>query len=123
MRFFSTLSIALLTFASNTLAKQEDKCLSDNEADTIATNWLKIWSAGGVTTKAALLKVVSPDIANYDETFGAPNLGVDELYAVLTASGNFTTEDVHQFPLFTFHSCDQIAVRWGYTAKSTGFES
>lgn len=123
MRFFSTISVALLTLTSTISAKPAPACLSDKEADTIATNWLKIWSAGGVTTKAALLKVVSPNIANYDETYGVPNLGIDELYATLTYPGPYTTSDTQQTPLFTFHSCDQIAVRWSYTAKSTGFES
>jgi hypothetical protein len=69
-----------------------------------------------------LTNLATPDIANYDEAFGAPNIGIDALFQLLTAPGNFTTTDVRQFPLLVFHSCDQIATGWGYTAISTGFK-
>ena len=76
-----------------------------------------------MSSKSDLTKILSPDIASYDETFGGPVIGIDALYNTLTAPENYTTTDIKQFPLFTFHSCDQIAPRWGYTAVTTGFES
>jgi len=123
MRFLSSFSVALLTLTSTIVAKSPPACLSDKEADTIATNWLKLWSVGGVSTLSALAEVVTSDIENYDYSYGDPNIGIQSLYETLTATGNFTTSDVQQFPLFTIHSCDQVVTRWGYTAKSTGFES
>jgi len=127
MRFFTTALLALIVSTAVAIPGKEKsekgKCLRDSEANDLAKKWLSIWSTGGVTSKAQLATIVTSNIANYDEAYGGPNLGIDALWDTITAPGNYTTDDIKQFPLFTFHSCDQIAVRWGYTAVTTGFES
>lgn len=99
------------------------KCLTDPEALDISTRWLSIFSTGKVTSKKQLATIVSQDIASYDDTFGAPTFGIDELWAAVAAPGKYPTTDVKQFPLWLFHSCDQIGLRWQYEAVTTGYES
>lgn len=98
-------------------------CLTDTEANTIATNWLHIWGTNAVSSLSDLTGVLSSDIASYDETFGDPTFGIEALFEEVTAPGNFTTTNVKQFPLFVIHSCDQIATRWQYTGVTTGYAS
>lgn len=54
-------------------------CLTYDEALDISTRWLSIFSTGGVTSKAELATIVSKDIASYDDTFGPPTFGINEL--------------------------------------------
>ena len=99
------------------------KCLSYDDALEISTRWLSIFSTGGVTSKAELATIVSKDIASYDDTFGPPTFGINELWAAVTAPGKYPTTDVKQYPLWLFHSCDQIGLHWQYTAVTTGYEA
>ena len=101
----------------------KEGCLTYDEALSISTRWLSIFSTGGVTSKAELATIVSKDIASYDDTFGPPTFGINELWAAVTAPGKYPTTDVKQFPLWLFHSCDQIGLRWQYEAVTTGYES
>ncbi|KAF2815488.1 uncharacterized protein BDZ99DRAFT_349760, partial [Mytilinidion resinicola] len=98
-------------------------CLRDSEGSDIAVKWLLVWSTDPAPKKTDLEKILTPNIASYDEAFGGPTLSLDELWDVVTAPGLYTTSDIKQLPLFSFHSCDQIGIRWGYTAVTTGFES
>lgn len=102
----------------------EAACLCGDEAWEISRRWLDIFSTGGISSKAELATIVSPDVKSYDDTFGPPTIGIDQLWEAVSApSGNTTTTDVKQTPLFLLHSCDQIAYSWRYTAVTTGFNS
>ena len=61
------------------------KCLTDSEALDISTRWLSIFSTGEVTSKKQLATIVSQDIASYDDTFGDPTFGINELWAAVSA--------------------------------------
>ena len=96
-------------------------CLTYDEALDISTRWLSIFSTGGITSKAEVATIISKDIASYDDTFGPPTFGIDELYAAVTAPGKYPTTDVKQYPLWLFHNCDQIGLHWQYSAVATGY--
>ena len=124
--FVSLISLAALATGLSYNGELEKQCcLSDEEALNISTRWLRIFSTNGIdlSTDRELSTIVSPNIASYDDTFGTPTYGIDELYAAITTPGNTTTTDVRQFPLFVVNTCDQIAVRWEYNAITTGYKS
>jgi hypothetical protein len=98
-------------------------CLTSTEANDLATAWLHLWDTNAVSSLSDLTPILSPNITSYDEAYGGPIVGIEAFLETVTAPGNYTTTDVKQFPLFVFHSCDQIATRWGYTALTTGYES
>ncbi|KAI9162975.1 hypothetical protein HJFPF1_04570 [Paramyrothecium foliicola] len=99
-------------------------CLSREEAWSITRRWLDIYSTnGGISTKAELATIVSPDIKSYDYTFGPPVFGIDQLWDVLTAPANATTTNITQAPNFLLHTCKEIAYNWQYTAVTTGYNS
>lgn len=98
-------------------------CLTDAEANDLATKWLHLWDTNAVSSLSDLTSVLAPTITSYDEAYGGPIVGIEAFLETVTAPGNYTTPDVKQFPLFVIHSCDQIATRWGYTALTTGYES
>jgi hypothetical protein len=117
---FSSLLVTLL--ASAAVAHPEDygkQCLSDQEADSIAKRWLAIWGTGFLTKKSQLNNLVTKDIRNFDGTFGAADVGIDALFDVATFVDPLVT-NILQVPEFVFHSCDEIATRWSYTAVATG---
>lgn len=121
---FSSLLVTLL--ASTVLAlpgaptnKDGCECLSDQEAYSLAKRWLAIWGTGYLTKESQLNSLVTKDVLNFDGTYGAANVGIDALYAAATYVDPLVT-NVLQVPEWVFHSCDQIAVRWSYTAVSTG---
>jgi hypothetical protein len=116
--------IAATAIANPTLRTRDEhkKCLSEHEAEKFATVWLRFWSTGGVKTKADLTPYVTKNIVNADYAFGPPNVGIDALFAATTYVDPLITAVV-QTPLDVFNTCDKIAVRWGYTAKSTGVNS
>lgn len=98
-------------------------CLCEDEAWDITSRWLSVFSTPGVSSKAELATIVSQNLTSYDDTFGPPTIGIDGLWAALTAGGNATTANVTQTPNFILHSCDQIAYNWQYTAVTTGYNS
>lgn len=98
-------------------------CLSDTEANHIATAWLHIWDTGAISALSDLTTIVASNITSYDEAYGGPSIGIEALFEELTLPGNFSTTDVKQFPLFVIHTCDQVVTRWGYTGVTTGYES
>ncbi|XTI90034.1 hypothetical protein V2W45_1406828 [Cenococcum geophilum] len=51
-------------------------------------SWLRLWSTGGVSSKSDLTKILSPDIASYDETFGGPVIGISSSLASCFQSGD-----------------------------------
>ena len=129
MHLFNThlLSFLALLLLSSSEAKSwpthGSRCLTDPEAFDISTRWLSIFSTGEVTSKKQLATIVSQDIASYDDTFGDPTFGIDELWAAVSAPGKYPTTDVKQYPLWLFHSCDQIGLRWQYEAVTTSYEA
>nr|XP_036576445.1 uncharacterized protein CTRU02_13650 [Colletotrichum truncatum]KAF6783183.1 hypothetical protein CTRU02_13650 [Colletotrichum truncatum] len=98
-------------------------CLCEDEAWHITRRWLNVFSTGGISSKAELATIVTPDVKSYDDTFGPPTIGIDQLWGNITAPGNSTTTNVTQTPSFLLHSCDQIAYNWLYTAVTTGYNS
>lgn len=98
-------------------------CLCEDEAWEIARRWLGIFSQGSVSSKEELATIVTPGVKSYDDTFGPPTIGIDQLWSAVSGSGNSTTTNVKQAPNFLLHSCDQIAYNWEYTAVTTGFKS
>ncbi|OLN81870.1 hypothetical protein CCHL11_06996 [Colletotrichum chlorophyti] len=99
-------------------------CLCEEEAWDIARRWLDIFSTGGgVSSKAELATIVSPDIKSYDYTYGPPVIGIDRFWEVLIAPTSETTTNMTQTPTFLLHTCDQIAFNWRFTAATTGFNS
>ncbi|WDK15279.1 hypothetical protein CGRA01v4_06560 [Colletotrichum graminicola] len=128
MYFPSLLSLAITAFAATSQASRPSRrdkvsCLCEDEAWDITRRWLGIFSTGGVSSKEDLATIVSPNIKSYDATFVPVVIGIDELWDVLTESGDRTTTDELQTPNFLLHSCDQIAFSWEYTAVTTGLNS
>ena len=119
------LFILIAIFASFAAAASPywPRCLTQSEAQSIATRWLSIFSTGGVTTKQQLATIVAPDLYSIDDTFGPPTTTLEELWEGISAGGNVTVTDVKQFPLFVMHTCDGIAVRWQYEGMTTGWNS
>jgi hypothetical protein len=119
---FSSLLVAVL--ATTALASSEARtypstqCLSDTEAKSISKRWLAIWGTGYLTKKSQLKTLVTKDVLSFDGTYGAATVGIDALYDSATYVDPLVTK-VLQTPEWVFHSCDQIAVRWSYTAVST----
>jgi hypothetical protein len=118
----SYISLFLSILAATVFAKPSSKCLSDKEANTIATNWQSIWGTGYLKSISQLAKIATKDVSNFDGTYGAANIGLDALYAAATYVDPLV-DNVLQYPEWVFHSCDQIAIRWGYTAIATGVNS
>lgn len=99
------------------------QCLTEPEAQSIATRWLSIFSTDGVTTKEQLATIVAPNLYSVDDTFGPPTTTLEELWEDISAGGNVTVTNVKQYPLFLIHNCDGIAVRWQYEGVTTGWNS
>lgn len=117
--------LANLAFANPTWpvgTGPQKPCLTDAESLSIATAWEAVWDTGAITAITQLESIVTPGIQNLDETSGLID-GIQALFDTITAPGNYTTTNTKQVPLFLIHSCDQIAVRWEYTAITTGYES
>ncbi|KAK1964353.1 hypothetical protein LY78DRAFT_714816 [Colletotrichum sublineola] len=122
------LSVVIAAFAVTSQASRQSRreqvaCLCEDEAWDITRRWLGLFSTGGVSSKAELATIVSPDIKSYDAAFVPVVIGIDELWDVLTETGDSTTTDEMQTPTFLLHSCDQIAFNWKYTAVTTGLNS
>lgn len=98
-------------------------CLTEAEARNITARWLDVFSTPGVSSKAELGTIVAPDIRSWDDTFGPPTYGIDELWDAIAPGGNSSTTDVKQTATLLLHTCDQIAYNWEYTAVTTGFNS
>jgi hypothetical protein len=122
---FLTISTLFASFATILahVAKPSHHCLSDADANDIATRWLAIWGTGAITSESQLKTIVTDDIASYDEAFGGPTLSLAELFSILTIPGPKTTTDVKQFPLQVLHDCEWITTRWEYTGITTGYNS
>lgn len=116
---FSSLLVVLL--ASTALGHDPD-CLSDREANSFAKKWLSIWGTGYLTKVSQLNSLVTKNVHSYDGTYGQATVGIDALFAAATFVDPLVT-NVLQVPEFVFHDCDEIAVRWSYTALSTGVGS
>ncbi|OHE97700.1 hypothetical protein CORC01_06905 [Colletotrichum orchidophilum] len=117
---------ALAAMTSGTLLsprKEILSCLCEDEAWNITRRWLGVFSTPGVSSKAELATIVSQNLTSYDDTFGPPTIGIDQLWDALTAGGNATTANVTQAPNFILHTCDQIAYNWQYSAVTTGYNS
>lgn len=124
MKLIRTLTVSLLASASVSAGRTHGtNCLSYDEALDISTRWLSVFSTGVVTSEAQLATIVSQDIASYDDTFGDPTFGIDELWAAISGGGKTTTTDVKQTPLFLIHTCDDIGLNWVYNAVTTGYKS
>lgn len=119
---FSSILVVLL--ASTALARSQPrtdkhmKCLSDYEAENFSKRWLAIWGTGYLTKKSQLSNLVTKDVLSFDGTYGAASVGIDALFDSATFVDPLVTK-VLQSPEWVFHNCDQIAVRWSYTAIST----
>lgn len=116
---YSSFFLSLL--AATTLA-HPDKCLSDKEANSIANKWQAIWGTGYLKSVSQLAKIATKDVSSFDGTYGPANIGLDALYASATYVDPLV-DNVLQYPEWVFHSCDQIAIRWGYSATATGVNS
>ncbi|KAK1658462.1 hypothetical protein BDP55DRAFT_397201 [Colletotrichum godetiae] len=129
MRSFALVSTLLTALAAVSTGsflsprRELSLCLCEDEAWDITRQWLGIFSTPGVSSKAELATIVSQNLTSYDDTFGSPTIGIDQLWAALTAGGNATTANVTQAPNFLLHTCDQIAYNWQYTAVTTGYNS
>ncbi|KXH26239.1 hypothetical protein CSIM01_03617 [Colletotrichum simmondsii] len=122
----STLLTALAAVTTGSFLsprKEIALCLCEDEAWDITRRWLSVFSTPGVSSKAELATIASQNITSYDDAFGAPTIGIDGLWAALTAPGNAPTTNVTQTPNFILHTCDQIAYNWQYTAVTTGYNS
>ena len=113
--------LALPAHGSHPWPQHGGPCLTYDEALDISTRWLSIFSTGVVTSKAELATIVSKDIASYDDTFGPPTFGINELWAAVSAPGKYPTTDVKQYPLWLFNNCDQIGLNWQYEAVTSGY--
>lgn len=120
-KMVSLSSLLLILLASTALANNPD-CLSDKEANTFAKKWLSIWCTGYLTKVSQLDSLVTKGVRSYDGTYGQATIGIDALFASATYVDPLVT-NVVQVPEWVFHDCDQIAVRWSYTAVSTGVGS
>ena len=102
MRYLRALFVVLLALTnfsdcqSHSWPPHGGNCLTYDEALKISTRWLSIFSTGEVNTVKQLSTIVSKDIASYDDTFGAPTFGIDELWAAVSSDGKTTTSKCSQ---------------------------
>ena len=81
-----TSPILVLLFTSFAIA--QPKCLTDQEANHLATAWLHLWDTNAVSSMADLTPILSPNIASYDYSYGPPTVGIKEFLAAVTAREN-----------------------------------
>jgi hypothetical protein len=100
-------------------SSKKPTCLSDKESTSIAKKWLAIWGSNYLTKKSQLTCLVTKDISNFDGTYGVANVGIDSLFDAATYVDPLVAK-VLQYPETIIHTCDEIVVRWGYSAVATG---
>ncbi|KAL9044291.1 MAG: hypothetical protein Q9214_002559 [Letrouitia sp. 1 TL-2023] len=97
-------------------------CIGDSEVRTISQKWLDSFSTGGPPVRDAATR----DILIYDE--GATNgstkpevTNIKQLEDIISASayGGGGVTNVTYSIVFTFHTCDRIALRWQEKAITT----
>ncbi|KAH6671495.1 hypothetical protein F5X68DRAFT_235877 [Plectosphaerella plurivora] len=116
-------SIIPFILAAVGLSPKGRPCLTEHEARNLTQRWLDVFSTPGVSSKVELATIVTHDIKSWDDTFGPPTFGIDQLWDAVSAGGNSTTTDVKQTATLLLHTCDQIAYNWEYTAVTTGFNT
>ncbi|KAL9071085.1 MAG: hypothetical protein Q9161_004424 [Pseudevernia consocians] len=105
-------------------------CIHDNEVEGIAQRWLNAFATGGLHT---LDSAVTENIMIYDEganngTTSAYVHNRTELYNTISEGpygGNGVTNVTYDV-VFTFHTCNRIALRWQqneYTTSDIGYGS
>lgn len=105
------------------------KCLTDEQAQDLASRYVSRYNTGAVTTLADLTGIVTTDFTSYDETAigGYSNQpatqGIQEFFDSLTASGPSSFTNAVQYPLFVLHDCNTISYRWQFEAYSTGYNA
>ncbi|CAF9903849.1 MAG: hypothetical protein ALECFALPRED_003009 [Alectoria fallacina] len=127
--FLPTLTLAHPS-PSSTEGSPCGTCIQDNEVEGIAQRWLNAFATGGLHT---LDSAVTENIMIYDEganngTTSAYVHNRTELYNTISEGpygGNGVTNVTYDV-VFTFHTCDRIALRWQqneYTTANIGYGS
>lgn len=105
-------------------------CITNSTVEGIAQRWLNAFATGGLST---LSDAVTENIHIYDE--GAQNgstipyiQNYTQLYHTISSSayGGGGVTNVTYDVIFTFHTCDRIALRWqenAYTTDDVGYGS
>lgn len=102
-------------------AQGKPSCLTDDQSNKIISNWLRVWSAGGLSSLADLSRIVTKDINHLDGTFGPTKVGIDALYKETQYQDPYVKNN-KQTHVTSFHVCDRIALRWKYSAVTTGYQ-
>ncbi|KAG8531306.1 uncharacterized protein KY384_002934 [Bacidia gigantensis] len=119
---FAALSLALPTALCNSITCNFT-CIQDSEVQGISSRWLNSFATGGID---GLANAVTDDIHIYDE--GATNgslaayvTNYQELHDTITLGpyGGNGVQDVTYDVVFTFHTCDRIALRWQQNVITT----
>lgn len=109
-----------------TFAQPATPCLTDEQAQQIASRYLSTYNTGVITSLTDLTGIVAANFTSYDETGTGPysdgpaTVGIDAFYASLTASGPSPFTNATQTVLFAVHDCDSIAYRWKFVGYATG---
>lgn len=123
-------ALAFCFLPNLTSARASWTCIQDNEVEGIAQRWLNAFATGGLHT---LNSAVTENIMIYDEganngTTSAYVHNRTELYDTISAGpyGGSGVTNVTYDVVFTFHTCDRIALRWQqneYTTADIGHGS
>lgn len=105
------------------------KCLTDEQAEDLASRYVSRYNTGAVKTLADLTGIVTTDFTSYDETGTGgysdqpATRGIQEFFESLTASGPSSFTNAVQYPLFVLHDCNTVSYRWQFEAYSTGYNA
>lgn len=113
------------TVAAPWYGHKQPRCLTDSDVKYIVDIWTALWTAHDLDH---IGKIIAPNFEFFeeDDTDGKniPHVtGISDFKKYLIAINDPATEEAEglkESPVFYFHDCDQIALRWKETAITTG---